>query len=173
MTLRDELIACGAVRFGEFTLTSGARSPYYVDIKRASSDPRLLTAIGREIARRAVGYDRIAGMELGAVPIATATALASGIPFLMIRKKPRDHGTGSQIEGPWKPGERALVVEDVTTSGGSSLQAVEILRKAGLAVDRVVTVVDREQGASEAFRRVDVALEALVTAGDLLKVAKK
>lgn len=168
MTLRDALIACGAVRFGDFTLASGAKSPYYVDIKRAATDPKVLRIIGDEMGRRANGHDVIAGMELGAVPIAVAASLASGLPFLMVRKKAKDHGTGSRIEGVHAPGQRVLVVEDVTTTGGSSIQAVETLREAGLIVDTVLTVVDREQGAADAFAKIGVRLEGLVKASELL-----
>ena len=173
MTLQDALIACGAVRFGDFTLASGAKSPYYVDIKRATSDPRILRVVGEAMGRRAAGFDLVAGMELGAVPIAVAAALASGVPYLMVRKQPKGHGTGSRLEGVHKPGQRVLVVEDVTTTGGSSLQAVEALRAEGLVVETVLTVVDREQGATEAFAKVGVRLEALVKASDLLKAAPR
>ncbi len=169
MTLRDALIACGAVRFGEFTLASGQRSPYYVDIKRATSDPKILRQVGELMTARAAGHDLVAGMELGAVPIAVAVALESGLPFLVVRKKPKEHGTASRIEGVFQPGQRALVVEDVTTTGGSSLQAVEVLREAGLVVDAVATVVDREQGAREAFAAAGVRLDALVRASEILR----
>lgn len=167
--LLQRLIACGAVRFGDFTLASGAKSSYYVDIKRASSDPAILAEVGRAMAVRAREHDRVAGMELGAVPIAVAASLASGVPFLMVRKKPKDYGTGSRVEGVYAKGQRVLVVEDVTTTGGSSLAAVEALRAEGLLVDTVMTVVDREQGATEAFARIGVALVPLVRASELLK----
>lgn len=170
-SLRQALIDCGAVRFGDFTLASGAKSRYYVDIKRASTDPRVLRLIGDGLGARAKGAARIAGMELGAVPLAAAASLASGIPFIMVRKKPKGHGTASQLEGVYEPGMDVVVVEDVTTSGGSSLDAVRVLREAGLRVARVVTVVDREAGATAAFAKEGVALEALVTASALLKEA--
>ena len=167
--LRDALVACGAVRFGDFTLASGAKSKYYVDIKRASTDPKVLRLIGEGLGARAKGAARIAGMELGAIPLAAAAALASGVPFLMVRKKPKGHGTASQIEGVFEPGMDVVVVEDVTTSGGSSVEAVKVLREAGLTVTKVVTVVDREAGAAKAFGDLGVQFEALVTASDLLR----
>lgn len=166
--LLQQLIACGAVRFGNFMLASGAKSPYYVDIKKASSDPTILQEIGRQMGERARGFDRVAGMELGAVPIAVAASLASGVPYLMVRKKPKEHGTGGRVEGVYAKGQRVLVVEDVTTTGGSSVQAVEALRAEGLVVDTVMTVVDREQGATEAFAKLGVALVPLVRAKELL-----
>lgn len=171
--LRDALIACGAVRFGEFTLASGAKSDYYVDIKRASTDPAVLRRIGEGFAKRVGGAQRIAGMELGAVPLAAAASLASGIPFIMVRKKPKGHGTASQLEGMHEPGQEVMVVEDVTTSGGSSVEAVKVLRDAGLKVTKVVTVVDREAGAAKAFADLGVPFEALVTASELLKVHRE
>jgi orotate phosphoribosyltransferase len=170
--LRDALISCGAVRFGSFKLASGATSDYYVDIKRASTDPKVLRLIGEGLAARVGAAQRVAGMELGAVPLAAAAALASGVPFLMVRKKAKEHGTASRIEGPFVPGEEVVVVEDVTTSGGSSLEAVRVLREAGLVVRRVVTVVDREAGAAKAFAEAQVELQALVTARELLEARR-
>jgi orotate phosphoribosyltransferase len=167
--LLNALIACGAVRFGEFTLASGAKSDYYVDIKRASTDPSVLRLIGEGFARHVGSAKRIAGMELGAVPLAAAASLASGVPFLMVRKKPKGYGTASQIEGVFEPGMEVVVVEDVTTSGGSSVEAVKVLRAAGLTVTKVVTVVDRESGAAKAFADIDVPFFALTTASELLK----
>ncbi|MHB8605105.1 MAG: orotate phosphoribosyltransferase [Thermoplasmatota archaeon] len=168
MSLREDIVACGAIKFGDFTLASGRKSRYYVDIKKASANPRILHEIGRELAKHVSGYDRIAGMELGAVPIAVAASLASGVPYVIVRKTAKAHGTGSLIEGDYRPGERVLVVEDVTTSGGSSLVAVRVLREAGLVVERVVTVVDRDEGAEAAFAAANVKLEALVHAGELV-----
>lgn len=171
--LRDALIACGAVRFGNFMLASGAKSPYYVDIKKASTDPKVLRLMGEGLATHVGTAQRIAGMELGAVPLAAATSLASGVPFLMVRKKVKEHGTAGRIEGPFAAGDEVLVVEDVTTSGGSSVEAVKALREAGLKVTKVVSVVDRDAGAAKAFADLGVAFESLVTAADLLKEVKK
>jgi orotate phosphoribosyltransferase len=167
--LRDALISCGAVRFGQFKLASGATSDYYVDIKRASTDPRVLRLMGEGLGARAKGAQRLAGMELGAVPLAAAAALSSGIPFIMVRKKPKGHGTNTQLEGVYEPGMGVVVVEDVTTSGGSSADAVKVLREAGLDVLKVVTVVDREAGAAKAFADLGVGFESLVTASELLQ----
>lgn len=169
MSLKDQLITCGAVRFGDFTLASGAKSSYYVDIKKASTNPTVLRAIGDAIAPEARGYDFIAGMELGAVPIAVAASLSSGVPYLIVRKEAKGYGTGKRIEGDFTPGARVLVVEDVTTSGGSSIKAIDVLREAGLQVDRCITVVDREQGAGPAMAEKKVQLTGLVTARQLLQ----
>ena len=134
-SLADRLVACGAVKFGEFTLTSGAKSPYYVDVKQAMTDPPTLRAIGDAMAalsRQHGPFDAVGGMELGAVPIATAVSLATDLPLLVIRKGERAHGTGKRIEGPNPDGMNVFVVEDVTTTGGSTVEAVQVLRDAAV-----------------------------------------
>lgn len=168
-SLLDALLACGAVKFGEFTLASGATSDYYVDIKKASTDPHVLSVIAEEFAKHSADAERIAGMELGAVPLAVATGLHTQTPFLIVRKKAKDYGTTSRIEGVYEKGMKVLVVEDVTTSGGSSAEAVKVLREAGLEVTAVATVVDREAGAAKLFEDLDVPFIALVTASKLLE----
>lgn len=170
-SIADRLVACGAVRFGEFTLTSGAKSPYYVDVKQALCNPSVLRAIADDMAaitRREGPFDAVAGMELGAVPLATAVSLATDLPLLMIRKGERAHGTGRRIEGPEAAGKHVFVVEDVTTSGGSTVEAVQVLRDAGATVTHASVVVDRESGGHEALAAVDVQLHPLVKASELL-----
>lgn len=167
-TIADRLIGCGAVKFGEFTLTSGATSNYYVDVKSAMTDPETLRAIGEEMGALAKNYDAVAGMELGAVPIATAVSLAANIPLLMVRKGERAHGTGKRIEGPLTEGMRVFVVEDVTTSGGSTVEAIKVLREAGATVTDASVVVDRESGGREAMAAIDTELHPLATASTLL-----
>jgi len=166
--LRDSLVECGAVKFGDFTLTSGKKSKYYVDIKQASTSPRLLGEIARLMVQRMDGEDRIAGVELGAVPIAAAVSLASDTPFLIVRKGERKHGTGRMVEGGFSEGQRVFMVEDVVTTAGSSIAGVEALREAGLVVERVIVVVDRQEGGAEALAALGVRLESLVTASELL-----
>lgn len=171
VALKDSILACGAVKFGDFTLASGAKSSYYVDIKKASGRPDVLREIGEAIRPHTANHAAIAGMELGAVPIAVAASLASGLPYLIVRKQAKAHGTGSRIEGDVPKGARVLVVEDVTTTGGSSSEAIKVLRDAGYAVDSCVTVVDREQGATDRFAAEGVRLVPLVRVSDLLKQA--
>ncbi len=168
MKLKYMLEECGAVRYGDFTLTSGKKSKYYVDIKMASTRPEILKVIAEEMANY-VDEDKIAGMELGAVPLATALALETDKPFLMIRKKTKSHGTSSRIEGDIKEGDTVVVVEDVVTTGGSSVETVQVLRKAGALVDKVIVVVDREEGAEKNLAAEDVELISLVDASDLLR----
>lgn len=160
---------CGALQFGRFVLTSGAVSNYYVDIKKASTDPVVLRYIGELMAGFVEGYDLVAGMELGAVPLAVAVALESDVPFVIVRKGEREHGLKRLIEGSDVSGKLVLVVEDVTTSGGSVVKAVKRLRDAGATVDCAVVVVDREGDARSRLEELDVSLECLVSVGDILK----
>jgi len=157
------LTECGAVRFGRFTLTSGQVSDVYVDIKKAWTDPARLALLATELARRVGSAERLAGMELGAVPLVVATALATRLPYVVIRKAAKAHGTQQRFEGEIPTGSRVLVIEDVATTGGSSAETVEVVRAAGGLVDRVLVVVDREQGARERLGALGVELEPLVT----------
>ena len=172
MDVAQALLACGAVRFGDFTLTSGAKSKYYVDVKAAMTDPSTLRVIGRrmaEMAREHGPFDAVAGMELGAVPLATAVSLESGLPMLIIRKGERKHGTGKRIEGRDPSGLRVFVVEDVTTSGGSTVEAVQVLRDAGAQVQHACVVVDREAGGLQALANLKVHLHPLARVSQLLQ----
>ena len=166
--LKEQLLSSEAVMFGEFTLTSGKKSNYYVDIKKASTD----TAILKNIAgcmKPLIGDEKvIAGMELGAVPLAVALALESGLPYVIIRKGERKHGTGKQIEGKLPEGSKVLIVEDVATTGGSLVKAVEAIRNSGGIVNRAIVVVDREEGGTEKARELDVELIPLVKISDIL-----
>lgn len=156
------------IQFGKFTLASGRESDYYVDMKKAITDPRILREIGQLMALRIAGEnaDKIAGPALGAVPIATAVSLASGIPMLMIRKSRKGYGTSKLIEGDLSEGDRVVVVEDVTTTGNSLLKAVEAVKNSGGVVVRALVAVDREEGARENLLKKGIILEALVTRSD-------
>ncbi len=161
------LEAAGAVRFGEFTLASGEKSDVYIDVKKAWTEPTRLERIALALAPRVEGADRLAGMELGAVPLVVALALRTGRPYVILRKEAKVHGTRQPFEGEFRPSEKVVLIEDVTTTGGSTLRSVEIVRAAGGSVDRAVTVVDRESGAGERLAAVGVRLEALLTLSDL------
>lgn len=171
--LSEALKECGALQFGEFTLASGAKSNYYIDIKKASTNPAVLKLIARLMAERmkaeGIEADRIAGVVLGSVPLATALALETGIPYVMIRKEKKDHGTGKLIEGDLNAGDRVLVVEDVITTAGSSINAIAVLREAGANVEYVISVIDREGGGSENLAQVDIRFCPLVKASELVK----
>lgn len=166
--LKKKLEGCGAIKYGEFTLTSGKKSNYYVDIKLASTRPDVLQMIASKMTREVDG-EKIAGMELGAVPIASAVSLKKDLPFLMVRKESKGHGTGGRIEGDLEEGDVVTVVEDVTTTGGSAIETVEVLRGAGAEVNRVLVVVDRKEGAEEKLKDIDVELVPLITADELVE----
>lgn len=158
-----------AVKKGEFTLTSGKKSSYYIDIKKAYTDPAVLKEIVRGM-KRIIGsekFDRIAGLELGAVPLATALSLNTGIPFIIIRKEDRRHGTTSRIEGNLRKGEHVIVVEDVATTGGSLLSAVDAVREENCICEKAIVVVDRLEGAGKALKKKGVELIPLTTVKDL------
>jgi len=161
------LLDAGAVRFGDFTLTSGEKSDVYIDVKKAWTDPKRLDLLARALAARVGTTDRLAGMELGAVPLVVATALRTGHPYVVLRKAAKEHGTRQAFEGDLGPGIRVLLIEDVTTTGGSTLRSVEIVRAAGGVVDRVLVVVDREFGAPARLAAAGVRVDPLVTLAEL------
>jgi orotate phosphoribosyltransferase len=169
--LKDSLIECGAIKFGDFTLTSGKKSKYYVDIKKASTNPKILKEIAVEMSRIIGSYDSqidiIGGMELGAVPLAAALALETGIPYVMIRKQPREHGVTSQVVGDMPQNANAVIVEDVATTGGSIVKSIEVLKAVGAEVKLVLVVVDREEGGKELVEKHNIELTSLVKASDL------
>lgn len=168
--LVDQLKSCGAIQYGHFVLTSGAVSDYYVDIKKASTNPKVLHTIATQMNSMIKDkYDLIAGMELGAVPLIVALSLQTNIPFVIVRKQKRDHGTGKQIEGESVKDKKVLIIEDVTTSGGSVVNTIQILRQNKATVDKVITVVDRESGAREKIEKLNLTFKPLVTVKDILK----
>lgn len=165
------LKACGAVKYGDFTLASGKKSKYYIDIKKASTDPKTLKLIAIQAAPgvKKMNVDTVAGVELGGVPLATAVSMETELPLLIVRKNVKDYGTKSRFVGELETGARLVMLEDVTTSGGSVIDAIRIVREAGAEVKYVITVVDREEGAKENLKAIDVELIPLVTASDLLR----
>lgn len=161
---------------GDFVLRSGKRSRYYLDKYRFETRPDLLRALGERIAgevrEHAPDATRLAAPELGAVALAAAASLASGLPFVIVRKAAKEYGTGNRIEGPFEDGECVCVIEDVVTSGGALLDSVEALRAAGLVVHTAVAVVDREEGGADALARRAVRLRPVFRAGELLSGTK-
>lgn len=168
--LIEALNACGAVRYGDFTLASGKKSKYYIDIKKASTDPKTLKLIAEQAALliRKMDIDSVAGVELGGVPLATAVSLETELPLLLVRKTVKDYGTKGRFVGELKAGDKLVLLEDVTTSGGSVKDAIKVVREAEGDVKYVITVVDREEGAKESLAELGVELVPLVTASDLL-----
>ena len=163
----DMLVRYRAIEFGDFTLASGAKSPYYVDVKTAVTRPELLSAVAETIAS-SQEFDVVAGVAVGGVPLCVATSLVKKKPFAIIRASEKSHGRKGLIIGDVKDKD-VLLVEDVTTSGGSALYGINALREAGARVDRVVTVVDREQGAEAMLASHGVRIIPLARLSELLK----
>ncbi|UCH88760.1 MAG: orotate phosphoribosyltransferase [Thermoplasmata archaeon] len=170
--LKEQLLSTEAVMFGEFTLTSGKKSNFYVNIKKASTQPEILKNISECMKVHLSDEQIIAGMELGAVPLAVALSLEAKLPYIIIRKQAREHGTGKQIEGNLPEGTKVLVVEDVATTGGSLVKTVNAIREAGGIVERAIVVVDREEGGAEAANELKVELIPLVKISELLEEKK-
>jgi orotate phosphoribosyltransferase len=151
-----------AVLAGSFVLRSGQRSSYYVDKYRFATEPVMLEQLGARLAEMVASADpsavRLAAPELGAVPLAAAASLSSRLPFVIVRKEPKEYGTAKRLEGAFSPGERVCLLEDVVTTGGASVDAVQALREAGLECATAVCIVDREAGGADALARVAVRL---------------
>jgi len=169
------LITDEAVFHGDFTLASGKQATYYVDMRRLTLDHRAAPAIGRIVLDLMQGLDGIAavgGLTLGADPIANAVmheSVRAGSPVdaFVVRKEPKDHGRGRQIEGADVTGKRVVVVEDTSTTGGSPLKAVEVLRAAGAEPVAVISIVDRKTGAQAAIEAAGLQWLAAIDLDDL------
>ena len=161
---------------GDFVLRSGRRSPYYLDKYRFETRPELLGPLGERLAAAVREYEpdavRLAGPALGAVALAAAASLSSGLPFLIVRPEAKEYGTANRVEGAFARGQLVCVVEDVVTSGGALAEAVGALREVELEVRQAVCVIDREEGGVDALARLGVRLRALYTAGELLPAGK-
>lgn len=167
----SELIAAlreaDAVQYGEFELSHGGTSDYYVDKYRFETDPQCLSLIAEAFAER-IDEPKLAGVALGAVPLVAVTSVETGLPYVIARKQQKEYGTANLIEGALEEGEEVLVLEDIATTGQSAVDAAEALREAGARVERVLVVVDREEGARELLADHDLELDALLTATELL-----
>jgi len=159
------------IKFGKFTLSSGKESDYYVDMKRAVTDPEILSKVAEIISEKieGLGVDKVAGPALGAVPIATAISLHAKLPLLMIRKEKKGYGTSKLIEGDLEEGDSVVVVEDVTTTGKSLLKAIDAIENNKGVVKRAFVVVDRSEGALENFKTNGIELEPLLSIEDFNK----
>ena len=176
---RDELR--GALRDhayleGDFVLRSGRRSKYYLDKYRFETRPDLLGPLAELIAAEVAAHEPeatlLAGPELGAVALVAAASLASGLPFLIVRKEAKEYGTANRLEGVYERESCVCLVEDVVTSGGAAVAAVDALRKAGLVVRTAVCVVDREEGGADALARHAVRLRPIFRASEVLEGAE-
>jgi orotate phosphoribosyltransferase len=160
----------GCIKFGNFTLASGKQSPIYIDLRRVISYPALFRQAVAACAglARGLSFDCLASVPYAALPLGGALALEMNRPLVYPRKEVKTHGTGQAIEGAFEPGQTALVVEDVVTSGGSILAAIEKLEVAGLVVRDVAVLVDREQGGRAALAEKACQLHTVLTIGQIL-----
>ena len=166
------LAELGALQFGDFTLASGQRSSFYVDLRLLVSQPSLMQTAARAYARllTQLHCDRIAGIPYAALPIGAAVSLASGIPLIYNRKETKSHGLGKDIEGIWQPGERVVVIEDVITTGGSIMSSVELFRSAGLVVEDAIVLLDRQQGGVDNLAKAGIRVHSVLAFGEVLRL---
>lgn len=177
-TLQEELIldlfAYGCVRFGEFTLASGKKSPIYIDLRRVISSTELFRKVVEAyVAKlRHLDYDLIAGVPTAALPAGAVLAWKLDKALIYPRKDHKSHGTGRAIEGVFQSGQRAVMIEDVITSGGSILAAAETLRAGGLVVEDAVVAVDRKQGGVEAMAPHGIRIHPVLDIFEMISVLK-
>jgi orotate phosphoribosyltransferase len=170
-SLADGLLDAGCIKFGEFTLKSGLKSPIYIDLRRIISHPKLLADIAQAYLPLIsnLQFSRIAGLPYAAIPIATAISLAGNYPMIYPRKEVKTYGTKAEIEGEYHAGETVLVIDDLATTGGSKFEAIEKLTGAGLVVKDVVVLVDRQSGAKESLEQAGYNMHAVLTIRQLLE----
>ncbi|HSS60612.1 MAG TPA: orotate phosphoribosyltransferase [Candidatus Limnocylindrales bacterium] len=165
--LARDLVAASYLK-GDFVLRSGRHSNRYFDKFLFETDPELLKRIGAHLAELVPKEtQRLAAPELGAVLLGGAVSMESGLPLLLVRKEPKGYGTGKQLEGRFKPGERVTVIEDVVTTGGDSLRSIQVLRDVGLEVIHLVVVLDRGEGGEENIREARIPYSPLFRISDL------
>ncbi len=156
---------------GEFTLRSGRQSKYYLDKYLFQTRPDILAALAERFAKRIAeagsGVDRLAGAELGGVPLVSATGIAAEKPFILIRNQKKGYGTAKQVEGELNPGDRVVILEDIATTGGQVLEAAQTLTQMGAKIVKIIAVIDRQEGARENIESAGYGFDSLLTKGDL------
>jgi uridine monophosphate synthetase len=170
-SLARELHRIGAIRFGDFVLKDGRHSPIYVDLRVLIAVPPVLRQVASAMVQRATAlrYDCLAGIPYAGLPLAVAMSLENGRPLIYPRKEAKTYGTGRLIEGVFERGDRALVIDDVITTGGAKLEAIAPLREAGLIVEDILVVVDREQSGAEVLARAGLRLHSVMQISALLR----
>jgi uridine monophosphate synthetase len=168
--LADALLAIGCVRFGSFTLKSGLESPVYIDLRRLAASPRTLAlaAAAFRSLLQPLEFDHLAALPYAAMPIGTAVSLLTGKPMIYPRKEVKAYGTRAQIEGVFQAGERAVVLDDLITTGGSKLEGIEKLTSAGLLVSDIAVLIDRQSGGSNFMADHGYRLHSVFTLDELL-----
>jgi len=169
-SLAPALHDAGCIRFGEFTLRSGVNSPIYVDLRALTGDAVALRRVAAAFVPvlAALDFQHLAPVPYGALPLGTAVALATESSLVWPRAQPKDHGTAARVEGRWQPGDKVVLLDDVITSGTSALEAAGLLRNAGLVVEHLVVLVERDPGARSALADAGIALTAVTTLADLV-----
>lgn len=163
-----EAIKSAALLRGDFTLRSGRKSKYYLDKYLFEAQPAILRELGSRFARHVQpDTTRIAGAELGGVALAASASMASSLPFVIIRNAKKDYGTQKMYEGRIDAGDRIVLVEDIATTGGQVLEAAKVIAGLGATVQKIVAVIDRQEGARENIEGAGFVFESLMTKGDL------
>jgi uridine monophosphate synthetase len=170
-----QLHRIGAVRFGSFALKDGSTSPFYVDLRVVIGHPDVLRSIAQAMLRRAAAleYDCLAGIPYAGLPLAVAMSLESGRPLVYPRKETKAYGTQRQVEGVFTAGERALVIDDVITTGGAKIEAIAPLRAVGLVVQDIVVVVDRQQSGAQTLAAAGLRLHSVLTIDALFEALER
>ncbi|MBN1212174.1 MAG: orotate phosphoribosyltransferase [candidate division Zixibacteria bacterium] len=153
---------------GEFRLRSGKTSSFYWDKYRFESPPELLDAVAGEMLKfLPLSFDKLAGLEMGGIPLAVLLSQKKGVPCLFVRKKAKTYGTGKLVEGGFETGEKIVVIEDVITVAGQVCASVEQMRELGLVIENVICVIDRQQGGRENLENIGCSLSAVFTLEEL------
>lgn len=170
-----ELFRTGCVKFGEFTLKSGRKSPVYVDLRGLVSHPSALRLAGEALveALRPLTFDRIAGLPYAGLPLAVSASLAGELPMLYARKEAKEYGTKKRVEGVYEPGMTVALIDDVITDGGAKLELVEPFLAEGLQVRDCVVLIDREQGGRERLAEAGLTLHAVFTLRQVMEALRR
>ena len=173
-TIAKALVDANVVKFGDFTLASGIKSPIYVNLRVVPSYPESFAAVTEELSKvvKKIKPDVVAGAETAGIPLAAAISLKTKIPMIYVRKRPKGYGTNQLIEGELEKGKKVVLVDDMATNAFSKLKFVEGIKEAGGIVNDVVIVLDREQGGVEALAKEKVKLHSLITLKELLQYMK-
>ncbi len=172
--LYNKIFDAGCIKFGEFKLKSGIMSPVYCDFRGLVSKPELLREIGLALGKKAkqIGYgnthDRLAGIPYAGLPLGIAASIASGIPMIYPRKEAKEYGTKKLIEGIFDEGDRVLIIDDIITDGASKIETIAPLKEAGLIVNDVLIILDREQGGDKILLKAGYKLHSLGKLSEVL-----